>query len=118
MDDRRAFGRDRRVHVPPPELGAVDMEPEIGVEPQSSVVRPAELGVHAAQFAHQGHSVERLERHHVDGGIELVRALRRTTRAFVELRIAIDRDGFDRADDWDHMIADIAQRLDHVRPLC
>src|SRR5689334_16486492 len=31
VDDRRTILRDRRIHVPAPELGAVDMEPEVGI---------------------------------------------------------------------------------------
>ncbi len=61
-------------------------------------------------------AVDRPQRHHVDRRIELVRAFRRAAGADVERRVAIDRHRLDRSDRRDHIIADVAQRLDDVRP--
>src|SRR5437868_6128204 len=40
----------------------------------------------------------------------------RTAGADIELRFAIDRDGLHRTDGGNHEIANVAQRLAHVRP--
>jgi len=63
-----------------------------------------------------GPEIDRLQGHEVDRGIELVRALGRPTRADVQRGVAIDGNRLNRADGRDHIIADVAQRLDHVRP--
>jgi hypothetical protein len=66
MDDGRALGCDRRVHVPPAVLRAVHMKAEEGVKTETGAVWRAMLCMDRAQGAHQRDPVDRPEGHHVD----------------------------------------------------
>ena len=70
----------------------------------------------AAQRPHQRHPADRPQRDQVNGGIMHVRALRGAAGADVERWVAIGRHRLHRPDRGDHIVADVAQGLDHVRP--
>ena len=69
-----------------------------------------------AHPAHQFFARRLAQRYEIYGRIMLVRAFGSTAGAAVEMRIAVGRYWFDRTNRRNHIIVDVAKRLNDVRP--